>query len=481
MLNVSDLKDRVMQLSSVHELQDLRSATMANSNKSDEAHSQFRIPEEWFLPNLRSPNCNMVVALRPFGRKSDAVANGEDAAQGNIEGYDIVACSKDLESGEMARHDRIWWTKKFALLSAMLKRHSIVARFDLQACDYEEIEKHLHKCSLTMSDVCYEMADFAKDREENNNNIALPATKRRRLDETLPTDDTNRTVVKDNGIDKERDIETYRAEIKALPQSEAEATWRRYEEPMASQRSTSRAKSHEDAAEPSASSTGDVQRNSSAVAKSHAAKRAQSKATPKTQRVKAASVEHEDSSPGAHAYPKKANGLYDFESMKLSQLRSLVTVFKDHGATHGSNKDAMIAHFESLPEEIVEKVMRQKESDDETARLSLPKEIAKKSRTQLQALTKMSHSVHPGRKTKRELLADILEIERNKAENPIMKAFSKVARCGVPEDPSSQGARTSQELPSNVRPRIPKLRNLFSSLESLFSESSAKKLTMEIS
>ena len=238
-----------------------------------------------------------------------------------------------------------------------------------------------------------------------------------------------RTAPNAFGKHKKKDIETIRAEFKALRQSDVEEAWRRYQE-----------------------------------------------AKPKAQPVKPASVEDDDASPGAHVYPKKANGLYDFERMNQNQLRSLVTAFKDHGARHGDKKNAMIAQFTSLSDEIVQKVMQQ-----QAQKSSIIKEFGTKKTSELRALTKSPHSTLRGPKSKRELLEDIREIERNKAENPIMKAFSKVARCGVPEDLSSQGARTSQELPSNVRPRIPKLRNLFSSLESLFSESSAKKLTMEIS
>ena len=196
------------------------------------------------------------------------------------------------------------------------------------------------------------------------------------------------------GKHKKKDIETIRAEFKALRQSDVEEAWQRYQE-----------------------------------------------ATTKAQPVKPASVEDEDASPGAHVYPKKANGLYDFERMNKHQLRSLVTAFKDHGARHGDKKNAMIAQFTSLSDEIVQKVMQQ-----QAQKSSIIKEFGTKKTSELRALTKSPHSTLRGPKSKRELLEDIREIERNKAENSISKAFSKAAGGGVPEGSSSQGAQMPPEL-----------------------------------
>ena len=278
------------------------------------------------------------------------------------------------------------------------------------------------------------------------------------------------------GKHKKKDIKTLRDEFKALRKADVEEAWQRYQE-----------------------------------------------AKTKAQPVKPASIEGEDASPGAHVYPKKANGLYDFERMNKHQLRSLVTPFKDHGARRVAKKNAMLDQFRSFSDEIVQKVMQQqaqdhfgtkKESELQEAMTSRrssshtdprchvdgeqSRSIVALSQVDVGAISAsatelfdkvdddMNFKAHCSKKRKRGVsfvddapttsanaasthIVKLAKHAQSKAkpeeqlvkpasiedEDAFMKSFSKATGYGVPEDPSSQGARTSQELLSKVRPRLP--------------------------
>ena len=189
----------VMQLSDEGALDDLRNATIANCKAWSEDGAKViddpqaaALDTEAILSTLGSLECDVVLALHPFGRKIDAKADPEDPVQWKVVGYEILARAKGCKNNfpfdwyaKLSRDQRILWTVECALLSAMLNRHGIVAKFNVQDCDYEQVEQRLRSLSVTMSDVHYELAEFAENEKKEDGSIGLPAAKMRRLDEAV--------------------------------------------------------------------------------------------------------------------------------------------------------------------------------------------------------------------------------------------------------------------------------------------------------
>ena len=98
----------------------------------------------------------------------------------------------------------------------------------------------------------------------------------------------------------------------------------------------------------------------------------------------------------------------------------------------------MLAQFKRLTDEIVAKVMeenRRNQQDD----------FARKKKAELRALTKGLINIDGRVKSKRDLLEDIRQLQQNKANNPVLKAFSKAAGAGVPQSCISQTAESRQK------------------------------------
>ena len=66
------------------------------------------------------------------------------------------------------------WTVECALLSAVLNRHDIVAKFNVQDCDYEQVKQRLLQTfSVAMGDVHYELAEYAQNEKNLDGSIGL--------------------------------------------------------------------------------------------------------------------------------------------------------------------------------------------------------------------------------------------------------------------------------------------------------------------
>ena len=169
-----------------------------------------------------------------------------------------------------------------------------------------------------------------------------------------------RTVRNEGGKHKNKTVQMLRAEFKALPESQVQEAWQRYQQALGAQRGSDAAASHADDANTSASAAGEAPKHGSDVTASVADVAETSASStgdvPKNHdddmdfeapsvtddaiktSATEASTQNEEVAKRAQVYPKRANGLYDFESMKLTELRSLVTVFKAHDVTYTNKK-----------------------------------------------------------------------------------------------------------------------------------------------
>jgi hypothetical protein len=216
----------VMKLSNTQAFNDLRNATVADCKTWSEHGSQVTddpqaavLDTEAILSTLGSPGCDVVLALHPFGRKINAEADPEDPAQWKVVSYEILARARGGKNNfpfawyaKLSREQRILWTVECALLSAKLKRHGIIAKFNVQDCDYERVEQCLRSFSVTMSDVHYELAEFAENEKKEDGSIGLPAAKMRRLDEAV-LDKYRNAALDDCGQGNDDAVRSYQATL----------------------------------------------------------------------------------------------------------------------------------------------------------------------------------------------------------------------------------------------------------------------------
>lgn len=140
------------------------------------------------LEKIGTPDCNLLLALHPFGR----LRAGEDPtkpASWDVIGYEILA--RSVGGGDsfpfpfyakMSRKERLAWTLECAKLSAFLQARGVAATFNVQLCDFKEITQEMALLGLQWSDVHYELSEFDEDE---NGCIGLPPTKAARLDNTI--------------------------------------------------------------------------------------------------------------------------------------------------------------------------------------------------------------------------------------------------------------------------------------------------------
>ena len=229
MANMENMDKGVMQLSNRGALDDLRNATIADCKAWSEDGAKVTgdpqaaaLDTEAILSTLGSLECDVVLALHPFGRKINAKADPEDPAQWKVVGYEILARSKGGKNrfpfpwyAKLSKEQRIRWTVECALLSAVLNRHDIVAKFNVQDCDYEEVKQHLlQSFAVAMSDVHYELAEFAQNEKNEDGSIGLnpsPA-KMRRLDGDV-LDKYRNAALDDCGQGNDDAVRSYQATL----------------------------------------------------------------------------------------------------------------------------------------------------------------------------------------------------------------------------------------------------------------------------
>ena len=234
MANMANMINGVMKLSNADAFKDLRNATVADcvawsaegSKVTDDIWGQKLTPKaavfdtEVILTTLGSPGCDVVLALQPFGRKINAEADPEDPAQWKVVGYEILARNRGGMNSfpfswyaKLSKDQRIRWTVECALLSAMLNRHGIVAKFNVQDCDYEQVKQSLLQTfSVAMGDVHYELAEYAQNEKNLDGSIGLPAAKMRRLDEAV-LDKYRNAALDDCGQGKDDAVRSYQATL----------------------------------------------------------------------------------------------------------------------------------------------------------------------------------------------------------------------------------------------------------------------------
>jgi len=140
------------------------------------------------IGQLGRPDCPLLMALHPDGRLREG-ADPTDPANWNVIGYEILA--RSIGGGDafpfpfyakLSRPERIAWTLECARLSAFLRARGIVAKFNVQACDFAELTQHMAALGLRWSHVHYELAEFGQDADGC---IGLPPTKAAPLDNTV--------------------------------------------------------------------------------------------------------------------------------------------------------------------------------------------------------------------------------------------------------------------------------------------------------
>eukprot|EP00747_Dinoflagellata_sp_TGD_P189258 gnl/TRDRNA2_/TRDRNA2_49360_c0_seq1.p1 gnl/TRDRNA2_/TRDRNA2_49360_c0~~gnl/TRDRNA2_/TRDRNA2_49360_c0_seq1.p1 ORF type:complete len:345 (+),score=58.64 gnl/TRDRNA2_/TRDRNA2_49360_c0_seq1:57-1091(+) len=185
----------VIQLAAEGAFEALRTATIgdcitwAEAGKQITGATKTKLDTVDVIANLGTAHCPVFAALHPFGRLSSADADPELPENWNVVGYEILA--REVGGGDafpfqmyakMTKEQRVQWTVKCALLSAELKAQNIIAKFNVQDCDSDMVNKHLQQQNLSLSALPFELAEF----DENDEGcIGLPACKARRLDEAL--------------------------------------------------------------------------------------------------------------------------------------------------------------------------------------------------------------------------------------------------------------------------------------------------------
>jgi hypothetical protein len=136
------------------------------------------------VANVGTVGCPVFLALHPFGRLGGG--DPSDPANWEVVGYEILARSRGGGNrfpfpmfAKMTREQRLAWTGKCALLSAQLKAEGIMAKFNVQACDYAATGTFLFNHGLTWNDVAYELAEYD---QQDDGTIGLPPTKAPKLD-----------------------------------------------------------------------------------------------------------------------------------------------------------------------------------------------------------------------------------------------------------------------------------------------------------
>jgi hypothetical protein len=144
------------------------------------------------LVNIGSAECPVLLVLHPFGRLVSRDADPADPANWTVVGYEILARARGGGDffpfpllARMTRKERIAWTLACARLSAWLAARGIVAKLNLQHCDFEDMTQQLTTVGLNWSQVHYELAEFAESPEGPDGCIGLPPAKAPPLDEGI--------------------------------------------------------------------------------------------------------------------------------------------------------------------------------------------------------------------------------------------------------------------------------------------------------
>ena len=226
MANIANMVNGVMQLSNEGALDDLRNATIADCKawseegaKVTQAANEGALDTPVIFASLGTPACPLVLALHPFGRKLTSDADPENPKNWKVVSYEILA---RFEGGkdrfpfvwycELTREQRVKWTVECALLSAKLKSNGIVAKFNLQDCDYDSVVQQLRSYCLTMRDVSYELAEFAEDEKRGDGSIGKPPAKMRRLDQAV-LDKYRDAALDDCGQGNDEEVRGYKTTL----------------------------------------------------------------------------------------------------------------------------------------------------------------------------------------------------------------------------------------------------------------------------
>ena len=143
---------------------------------------------------LGTSDCDIFLALYPFGQLTSQKAAPENLANWKVVGYDILARARGGGDRfpldwytQLTKSERLQWTLECALLSAFLKHNGVMARFKIQEEHYPRIQSELQSYSLTMDDVYCELMESREPLRKGKakGKAGKPPFKMRRLGESI--------------------------------------------------------------------------------------------------------------------------------------------------------------------------------------------------------------------------------------------------------------------------------------------------------